>query len=194
VTDAAGRPAADARRPGVAAPSWWSRFWLRGLVVAGALVVTAGIVVTDDRDPFVFAIPVLVAGAVAVAVLTLADRRRDEAAIAREADATGLEYDGVRPLPTVTPFLAGVREPAPVLRGALRRGGPAVRIARTRRHLVAITEAPAAALDPADRTWLEDQPLPAGAEIEDGLLVVAAARDAPAAELLALTRDLHARL
>jgi hypothetical protein len=171
-----------------------ARYGLRAAVAALALVIAAGIVLTDDRDPFVFAIPVLVLGGVLVAVLTLADRHGDEAAIAGDAEATGLEYDGVRPLPTVTRFLADIRSPTGVLRGPLFRGGPAVRVARTRRQLVAITDAPAPALDDEDRAWVADQPLPAEAEVEDGLLVVAAAPDAPAAELLALTRDLHARL
>jgi hypothetical protein len=171
-----------------------SRYGPRAAIAAAGLAIAAGIVLTDDRDPFVFAIPALALTAVVVVALTLSDRRDEDAQVARLTAETGLDDDGVRPLPTVTPILAGVREPAHAVAGDLAPGGPLVRMARTGDRLVAITEAPADALDAAARAWLDDQPLRADAGIEDGLLVVAAHRDAPPAALLALTRELYARL
>ena len=171
-----------------------ARYGARAAIAVAGLAIAAGIVVTDDRDPFVFAIPVLVLTAVAVGILTLADDRAADADITHLAAETGLADEGVRPLPAVTPILARVREPAHVVAGDLEPGGPFVRMARVGGRVVTITETDATSLEPAARAWLDDQPLSAEAEVEGGLLVVAAGRDAPPAEVLALTRDLYARL
>jgi hypothetical protein len=165
---------------------------IRIAIAVLGVAVAAGIVLTDDKDPFVFAIPVLAVTALLVLVLTLAGRRDDRADVGRLAEETGLADDGLRPLPAVTPILAGVREPAHVVAGDLEHGGPLVRVARVRDRLVAITDAPAGPLDAGARAWLDDHPLAPEAEIEDGLLVVAVHRDAPPAALLAIARKLYA--
>jgi hypothetical protein len=170
-----------------------ARYGARIAIAVAGLAIAAGIVATDDRDPFVFAIPALALTAVLVLALTLADRRGEDAEVALLSAETGLDDDGVRPLPAVTPILAGVREPAHVVAGDLAPGGPLVRVARVRDRLVAITDAPSPALDAGTRAWLADHPLGAEAEIEDGLLVVAVHRDAPPAGLVAVTRELYAR-
>ena len=163
------------------------------IAVAG-LAIAAGIVLTDDRDPFVFAIPVLVLTGVVVLVITLAAGRRDDRdELARIAEEAGLADDGIRPLPSVTPILAHVREPARVLAGDLQPGGPLVRVARVGPRLVAITDAPGPGLGAGARELLDDHPLGPEAGVEDGLLVVAVHRDAPPAALLTLTRELYAR-
>jgi hypothetical protein len=162
-------------------------------IAACGLAIAVGIYLTDDRDPIVFAIPALVVTALVVALLTLAGRRGEDTEIARLVEETGLADDGIRPLPPVTPILAGVREPAHVVAGDLSPGGPLVRMARVRDRLVAITDAPAAAIDAGAREWLDEHPLGPEAGAEDGLLVVAVHRDAPPAALLAVTRELYER-
>jgi hypothetical protein len=162
---------------------------IRIAIAVLGVAVAAGIVLTDDKDPFVFAIPALAVTTVLVVALTLAGRGGEGGEVARLAEETGLADDGIRPLPAVTPILAGVREPAHVVAGDLEPGGPLVRVARVRDRLVAITDAPDR---PLDRAVLEDHPLEPEAEAEDGLLVVAVHRDAPPAALLAVTRRLYA--
>jgi hypothetical protein len=162
---------------------------IRIAIAVLCVAIAAGIVLTDDKDPFVFAIPVLALTTVAVVALTLTARGGERDEIARLTEETGLADDGIRPLPPVTPILAGVREPAHVVAGDLEPGGPLVRVARVRDRLVAITDAPAG---PLDRAALADHPLEPEAGVEDGLLVVAVHRDAPPAALLAVTRKLYA--
>lgn len=186
-------PSTDA--PAGREPSRLERYGVRGAVALAGLAIAAAVVLTDDRDPVVFAVPALALTVVTVVALTLADRRPGEREMRRAAGETGLDYEGMRPLPAVTPILSGRREPAHVLGGDLRPGGPTVRLARVDRRVVAVTDAPAAVVDPVTRRWLDDHPLRPEAGVEDGLLVVAATgAEASPAALLALARDVHARL
>ena len=163
-------------------------------VGAFGLVAAVLIRVLDDRDPYVFTIPVLVATAVVLLVLRLSDHRSEERAVRDGDGAEGLRYDGVQPVPSVTPILHGVTTPAAMLAGDLRADGPPVRVTRVRGRLVAITDAPHVTIDAGSRAWLEQQPLRPEAGIEDGLLVVAVPPATSYRELLDLTRALHARL
>ena len=170
------------------------RYLLRLGIATLGIAAAAGILLTDDRDPVVFTIPILVLTLVVVAVLTIADRGGAADDPRRMADEAGLDYDGVAPLPAVTPILRDVREPAHVLSGELYPEGPDVRVARLRERLVAVTEAPADAVDAGTREWLDEHPLRPDAAVEDGLLVVAVAGGTEPRELLALARQLHTRL
>ena len=167
---------------------------VRGAIAALGIAAAIGVVLTDDRDPVVFAIPILVVTTVAVVVLTLADRRGADDEVRDAIEETGLADDGIRPLPTVTPILRDVREPARVLTGDLFDGGPFVRLTRVRDRHVTLTDAPAEAIDPGTRSWLDGHPLGPEAGIEDGLLVVAVPRAATRRAALDVTRELHARL
>lgn len=171
-----------------------SRPGVRAAIFALGGIIAAGIIATDDKDPVVFAVPVLVITTVLVLALTLADRRRGAEELERAAEETGLGYDGIHPLPTVTPILRDAREPAHVLAGDLYPGGPTVRLAALRDQLVVVTDAPSDAIDAGTREWLDEHPLRPEAGIEDELLVVAAPRGSSAGELLQLARELHARL
>jgi hypothetical protein len=172
-----------------------SRFDVRAGIAVLAIVIAAVIVASDDQDPIVFAIPVLVLAAVLIAVITIAGRDEDGVWMRDAARETGLTYDGVQPLPPVTPILRDVRAPAPMMSGDLDpRYGPTVRVARTRDRLVALVETVAPELDAAARGRIAGHPLRPEAAIEDGLLVVAVDRDAPPRELLELTRALRAGL
>jgi len=171
------------------------RYGWRMAIAAAGLAAAAGVVLTDDRDPIVFAIPILVLTVVVVGVLTLADRHGEDDELRAAIEETGLADDGVRPLPTVTPILHGVREPAHVLTGDLYPDGPFVRLARVRDRHVTLTDAPADAIDASTREWLDEHPLHPQAGIEDGLLVVAVPRGAASRQAaLDVTRELHARL
>ena len=170
----------------------------RRRLVPFAIVAAIGIALAvlqyllDDRDPLVFTIPILVLTTIALAAMALAGRGERAAWGEDDLRAEGLSDDGVRPLPPVTPILEGVREPTRVLSGQLYADGPWVRVARVGGELVAITDAPAAEVDPEAQAWLAERGRRAG--IEDGLLVVAVPGDASARDLMAATRELHARL
>jgi hypothetical protein len=163
--------------------------------IVAALGLTLGILqyVLDDRDPLVFTVPILGLTAITLLVMRLAGRgERDD--MEQLAAESGLSYDGVAPLPAVTPILAHVREPAHVLSGRLPDRGPRVRVARVGERLVAITPATTEELGEPATALLHRHPLHPEAGVEDGLLVVAVERGAPPAELLELVGQLHARL
>ena len=168
------------------------RPWLPYALVLGAgLTLGALQYALDNRDPLVFTIPILVLTAVVLGVMALAGRG-GEPDWSEQAAEAGLSDDGVRPVPPVTAILAGVTGPARMLSGRLSDDGPWVRVTRVRAEIVAITDAPAPALDPATEAWLAERDRRAG--IQDGLLVVAAPAEASPRELLDLTRQVVARL
>ena len=148
-------------------------------------------VLDDDRDPLVFTIPILVLTLITLGVMAIAGRGA-EPAWADDAVSQGLQDDGIRPLPPVTPILADVRQPTRVLSGQLYDGGPWVRIARIHGEIVAITDAPADEIDPDSDEWLAHRGGRAG--IAEGLLVVALPDGTMPHDVLAATRELHARL
>jgi hypothetical protein len=163
------------------------------IVLAVGVTLAAVEYVLDNRDPLVFAMPILGLTAVILLVMWLSGRGdRDE--MEELAAETGLTYDGLAPLPAVTPILAGVTRPAHVLSGRLPDRGPRVRVAQVGRRLVAISPASVEELgSPAERL-IEHHPDHPQAAVQDGLLVVALPREAGHAELLDLVEQLHARL
>jgi hypothetical protein len=175
-----------------------ARFGLRAVVAVLALVLATGAILTADRDPVAWAMPVLVLAAVLVAVMTLAGRGRHEHDAA--AAATGLADDGLQTLPPVGRVLAGPPEArvGRTLRGELRPGGPPVRLARIggRRdgRAVAVTHAPGTGVDDATQSWLAGHPLRPEADVEDGLLAVAAGGGATLPAVLDITREVEARM
>ena len=169
------------------------RPWLPYALVLGiGLTLGALQYALDNRDPLVFTIPILGLTAVALLVMRLGGRG-ETAGMERAAAEQGLRYDGVGPLPSVTPILAGVREPAHIFVARLPERGPRVRLAEVRGRRVAITEAPAADVLGADE-WLAAHPQRPQADIEDGLLVVAVDREVSFADLLEIVGELHTRL
>lgn len=199
MTDAAHEPdPPEGQRRGRTLPPWLQQYGLRALIGIAGVVAATGIIVRDDQDPIVFAIPVLVATTVIISALSLAG---SETRTGRRAAAdTGLDYDGVRPVPSVTKLLAAGHPPAHMISGELDAYGPDVRIAFLKTSLVALvdlSEQPAGAhttLGDGTRAWLADQATEARAELEDETLVVVVARDTPPRQLLELTRALVARL
>lgn len=193
------QPAADADRD--APPSFLQRYGLRLAIGVIGVAVAAGVILTDDQDPIVFAIPVTVLTIVLITALTISGRGgagSDE--LERAARDTGLDNDGVRAVPPVTALLRDDHAPAPMLSGDLDPYGPEVRVAFLRRRLVALidlSEQPAGAhtdLGDAARAWLAEQPLHAEAELEDETLVLAVPRDTSPRALLDLARGLVPRL
>ena len=169
------------------------RPWLPYALVLGAgLTLGALQYALDNRDPLVFTIPILGLTAVTLLVMWLSGRG-ETAGMERVAAEQGLRYDGVGPLPSVTPVLADVREPAHIFAARLPDRGPRVRLAEVRGRRVAITEAPATdTLEASD--WIAGHRLRPEAHVEDGLLVIAVGRDVAYADLLDLTAELHTRL
>jgi hypothetical protein len=169
------------------------RRWLPYALVLGAgLSLGALQYALDDRDPLVFTIPILGLTAVTLLVMLLSGRG-ERASMERLAAEQGLRYDGVAPLPTVTPILRDVRSPAHVLSARLPDRGPRVRLAEVRGRRVAITEAPVRDVH-EEQDWLAGHALRPEAEAEDGLLVVAVDKRIGYDELLAVTAELHTRL
>lgn len=197
MNDAARDPEPDDDRP--AGASWLQAYGLRAIIVLVGVVAAAGVIVRDDQDPIVFAIPILVATTMIVVAITLASSgARTYRRIAQE---TGLTYDGIRPVPDVTSLLRDDHAPSHMVSGPLEADwGPDVRVAFLRSRTVAIvdlSEQPAGArtaLGEATRTWVEQHALRPRAELEDETLVVAVDREAPPRQLLELTRALVARL
>jgi hypothetical protein len=171
-----------------------ARPWLPYALVLGAgLALGALQFALDDRDPLVFTIPILGLTAITLLVMRLSGGG-DRASMERLAAEEGLRYDGVGPLPTVTPILRDVREPAHILSARLPDRGPRVRLAQVRGgRRVAISEAPPRDVH-EEQDWLAQHPLRPEAESEDGLLVVAVPARTSYQELLGLTAELHARL
>ena len=170
-----------------------NRRWIPyAIVLAVGLALGALQFALDNRDPLVFTIPILVLTAVALVVMAISGRG-EAASNERVAVDQGLRYDGVGPLPSVTPILAGVRAPAPVFSARLPDRGPRVRLAEVRGRRVSVVESPADDVDGA-RTWLDAHPLRPEAAVEDGLLVTAVGRDVDFRTLLALTGELRDRL
>ena len=169
------------------------RPWLPYAIVGGiGLALGALQYALDNRDPLVFTIPILGLTAVTLLVMALSGRG-EKASMERVAAEHGLRYDGMGPLPSVTPILADVREPQHVFVARLPDRGPRVRLAEVRGRRLAITEAPAADVLAVDE-WLARHPLRPQAEIDDGLLVVAVDKRVGYADLLEIVRELHARL
>lgn len=169
------------------------RRWLPYALVLGAgLTLGALQYALDNRDPLVFTIPILGLTAIALLVMRLSGRG-ERASMERLAAEQGLRYDGMGPLPSVTPILADVREPAHIFAARLPGRGPRVRLAQVRGRRVAISETEATDVLGA-RNWLAAHPQRPQAELEDGLLVVAVDARVGYAELLALVGDLHGRL
>jgi len=169
------------------------RHWLPyALVLSAGLVLGALQYALDNRDPLVFTIPILGLTALTLLVMALSGRGQ-RAQMERTAAEQGLRYDGVGPLPSVTPMLSGVREPAPIFSARLPDGGPRVRLAEVRGRRVAISDAPAADVLAADQ-WLAAHRLDPQADIDDGLLVVAVDKRVGYDELLELVRELRTRL
>lgn len=169
------------------------RTWLPyALVLGTGLVLGALQYALDNRDPLVFTIPILGLTAVTLLVMALSGRG-EQARMERTAAEHGLRYDGIGPLPSVTPILENAPATAPVFVTRLPDRGARVRLAEVRGRRVAITEAPAADVLAADR-WLAQHRLEPEAAIEDGLLVVAVDKRVAYDELLELVRELHTRL
>jgi hypothetical protein len=169
------------------------RRWLPYAIVLGVgLTLGALQYALDNRDPLVFTIPILGLTAIVLLVMALSGRG-EQADRERFAAEHGLRYEGMAPLPTVTPILADVRGPAHVFTARLTEGGPRVRLAEVRGRRVAIRVAPAADVLAVDG-WLAAHPLSPQADIDDGLLVVAVGREVSYEQLLDLARELHARL
>jgi hypothetical protein len=169
------------------------RPWLPYALVLGVgLALGALQYALDNRDPLVFTIPILGLTAVTLLVMALSGRGERER-MERTAAEHGLRYDGVGPLPAVTPILKDVRQPAPVFVARLPDRGPRVRLAEVRGRRIAITEAPAADVLAADG-WLAQHRSQPVADIEDGLLVVAVDKAVGYDELLEIVRELHTRL
>jgi hypothetical protein len=189
--DAALEPAADRG-------SARERLGLRAAILAAGLVLAAVIVVSDDRDPVVWAIPILVLTVLALVLLTLVDGRPEQRRLQRAARDLGLRHEPARTLPPVTPLLAALSEPrnAQTLEGDLDIGQPPVRLARVRLRgvdlAICLTDLPGSAsgledphglLEPTgvaaapgtpDRAtagWLADHPLRLGYATGDDALV-----------------------
>ena len=168
------------------------RLW--PFVIVGTIGLVAAIVqfVADNRDPLVLSIPILVVTGVILLVMAIARGPADDlGALAAEL---GLRDDGVAPIPDVTPILAGHRGPTHVLSGRLPGHGPRVRLARFDGRLVSISETTARELGPNAQAFADAHPLRPQAAVEEGLLVVAVASDAPAAALLEAAQGIDARL
>jgi hypothetical protein len=169
------------------------RPWLPYALVLGiGLALGALQYALDNRDALVFTIPILGLTAVILLVMALSGRG-EQARMERAAAEQGLRYDGVGPLPTVTPILKDVHTPAPIFVARLPDRGPRVRLAEVRGRRVAISDAPAADVLAADQ-WLAQHPLQPVADVEDGLLVVAVDKGVGYDELLEVVRELHTRL
>jgi hypothetical protein len=193
-------PTADAAlEPDADRGSARERLGLRAAILAAGLVAAAIIISTDDRDPVVWAVPILVLTALALLLVTLADGRPENRRMDRAAADLGLRHERARTLPPVTPLLAALKEPrsAQVLEGDLDVGQPPVRLARVRvrgvdlgicltdlpgrppgledpRGLLEGTgvEAAPGTPDRATAAWLADHPLRLGYATGDDALVV----------------------
>jgi hypothetical protein len=177
----------NANRPAPSSPRAWRPF---AIVAAVGLALAVLQFALDDRDPLVFTIPILVLTSIVLVAMALSGRGdRDPFADVEARD--GLVDDGIRPLPPVPPILEDVR-PTRVLSGQLYEDGPWVRVAHVRGELVAITDAPSPVVDEQAAARLGERGHRAA--IAEGLLVVAAPGVTTPRELLAITRELHARL
>jgi hypothetical protein len=172
---------------------------LYGAIAALGIAAAATVALTAERDPFAWGIPILAVTTVALVVLAVA--RGGEREMRRAAAETGLEYDGVQPVPPATPLLADLPEGAsgPMLYGDLDVGGPRCRLVRVRTAgrsalMVGLTDAPDVAVDSATREWLDEHPLRPRAATEGGVLVVAVGADVSHRVLLELLREVHARM
>lgn len=195
-------------------------FWLQGLILTAGITAAAIIVLTHDKSPFTFAIPVTVLSIVLATVVTVADARPARARLEGAAATTGLIPDGPGPLPPVTPILRASRSSvADLLSGDLGPDGPHVRLARTRLRgggdvAVLWTDAPIrgpltadphglapGATGTADADTLaftRDHPLRLALAVEEGTLVlavpVARGEEPPYAQLLEAARAARRRL
>lgn len=169
------------------------------LILGVGLLLAAVVIISDDRDPVVWAIPILVLTALALVVLTLLDGRPEQRRMQRAAGDLGLRHEPARTLPPVTPLLAAVKEPrtAQTLEGDLDVGQPPVRLARVRVKgvdlAICLTDLPGSAHaledprgllegtgveaapgtpDRATAAWLADHPLRLGYATGDDALVV----------------------
>ena len=192
-------PTADAAlEPATDRGSARERLGLRAAILAAGLVMAAVIILTDDRDPVVWAIPILVLTTLALVLLTLSDGRPEQRRMQRAASDLGLRFEPARTLPPVTPLLAALKEPrnAQTLEGDLDIGQPPVRLARVRVKgvdlAICLTDLPGSAHaledprgllegtgveavpgtpDRATAAWLADHPLRLGYATGDGALV-----------------------
>ena len=169
------------------------------IVLGIGLAAATGIVLADDRDPFAWAMPVLVLTALLLVLITLVDGRPEARSLDRAAGELGFRRERARTLPPVTPLLAAMKEPRTVqtLEGDLDPGQPRARLARARIRGVDLAlcladlpgsphaledphgvleatgiAAPPGTPDHGTATWLAEHPLHPGYATGDDALVV----------------------